>query len=188
MLLRSILFSFVSFKHNTMSPRRILLVLSIPLLVVTISGCNLFEDITKSDLEKNLSNLGKEWIVDSVRVREYGYIQTTSAPPQIPLVSDTLLPITKMNFLRDGDAVAGALIQTSVEKGVQVVTELRWQYVDYLTLCYPNPNIGLSDVDVIYTVVELTENNLHFTREENLVDQASGVRYGSLKRTFKMHK
>lgn len=171
-----------------MSSRRILLALSFPLLVVTISGCNLFEDLTKSDLEKDLSNLAKEWIVDSVRVREYGYIQTTSAPPQIPLVRDTLLPITKMNFLRDADAIGGALVQTSAEKGVQVVTELRWQYVDYLTLYYPNPNIGLSDVDVIYNVVELTESKLHFTREENLVDQASGVRYGSLKRTFKMHK
>ena len=99
-----------------MSPRRILLALSFPLLVVTISGCNLFEDLTKSDLEKDLSNLAKEWIVDSVRVREYGYIQTTSAPPQIPLVRDTLLPITKMNFLRDADAIGGRWFKQAQKK------------------------------------------------------------------------
>ncbi len=171
-----------------MSSRRFLFALSLPLLIVTISGCDLFEDITKTDLEKNLSNLAKEWTVDSVRIQEYDFIQTTNAPPQTPLLSDTLLPIKKMNFLRIGDAIGGTMVQTSIENGVEVTNEFRWQYVDYLTLYYPNPNPGLSDVDVIYTVIELTENNLHFMREENLVDQASGVRYGSLKRTFKMHK
>jgi len=171
-----------------MSPRRFLFALSFPLLVVTISGCDLFEDITKSELEQNLSNLANEWIVDSVRVREYDYIQSAGAPPQTTLVSDTLLPITKMKFSRIDDAVAGTVTLTSIENDLEVTTELRWNYIDYLTLYYPNPNTGLSDVDVIYDVVELTDKNLHYKREENLVDQASGVRYGSLTRTWKMHR
>lgn len=171
-----------------MPTRKSLLALVLPLLLFLATGCDLFEDITKSDFEKNLSKLEGEWIVDSVRVREYGYFPSLPLAQQTPLGRDTLLPIIKMKFLRNPDAIEGKLIQTSLVNGAEVVAEYRWRYVDYLDLFYPNPNVGLSDVQVIYTVVELSENTLHFMRDENLVSETNGARYGSLSRLWKMHK
>lgn len=168
-----------------MTPRKYLPALTFPILLVTAVGCELLEP--KTDLEKRLAKLTNEWSVDSVRVREYGYIHGT--PAQTPLVRDTLFPIRKMKFARAApDAMEGTLIQTSAVNGAEVITELRWRYYDYLEILYPNPNVGLSDVGVIFDVIELSDKNFHFERNENLVSETNGARYGSLSRVWKMHR
>lgn len=173
-----------------MSIKRFLLSLAFPLLFATLSGCELFDEVTKSDFDKQLEYITKVWKVDSVRVREYGYIQSSGALPQTPLASSKLLPITKMEFLRNDGAFAGTVLQTSIGNGKEVMTELEWRYdEEYLNLYYPNPALGgLSPQATIFDMVEISDKKFVFKREENLIDDRSGVRYGSLERYYYLSK
>lgn len=173
-----------------MSIKKLLLALSFPLLFATLSGCELFDEATKSDFDKQLEYITKVWKVDSVRVREYGYIQSSGAIPQTPLASSKLIPITKMEFERNEDAIGGKVFQISTENGKEVMTELEWRYEEkYLRLFFPNPlQPGLSPQATIFDMVEISDKKFVFKREENLVDDRSGVRYGSLERYYYLSK
>ena len=126
------------------------------LLLVWIS-CDVLD--IKSDLEKQLSNIANERIVDSIRVRQYGFIAGT--PAQTPLVGDTLLPVIRMKFISSPDG-KGDLIETSLVNGVEAPKGIQWRLdPPYLRLYYLNPHTGVADIEIIYDKVELTDNKFH---------------------------
>lgn len=174
-----------------MNIKRLLFAFSFSLLFASFSGCELADELTKTQFDRDLENISNVWKVDSVRVREYGYIASSSGAAQTPLISNKTLPITKMEFLRvDEEALGGQLFQTSIENGKEVMTELRWFYrEEYLDIYFPNPaQPGVSPPSTIFDMVEISDKRFVFKREENLVDDRSGVRYGSLERYYYLSK
>ncbi len=174
-----------------MKLKRLLVTLFVPFLFASLSGCELLEDVSKTEFDKELEYITKVWKVDSVRVREYGFVPSSSGSAQTPLISSNLLPITKMEFLRiDEEALGGKLLQTSIENGKEVVTELEWFYREtYLDLFYPSVFLGgLRPSAVIFDMVEISEKRLVFKREENLVNEANGAQFGSLERYYYLSK
>lgn len=174
-----------------MTSKRLLIALFFPLFFATLSGCELAEEITKTQFDKDLENISKVWKVDSVRVREYGFIPSNSGAAQTPLISSKKLPITKMEFLRvDEEAIGGKVLQTSIENGKEVDTELEWFYREtYLDLTFPSVFLGgLRPSATIFDMVEISEKKFVFKREENLVNDANGARYGSLERYYYLSK
>jgi hypothetical protein len=142
---------------------------------------------TATDLEKDLEKLAQDWTVDSVRVREYGFIPGT--PAQFPLAHDTLLPIVRMNFFKTEGSLKDDLIQTSLVNGNEVETELFWAALrtDYVSLFYYNPNTGDYSVEVIYDVVKLSDSRFHLKRSANLMAD-NGAQYGRLDTDYYMHR
>ena len=170
-----------------MTSRKILLVLTFPILLLASSGCDLLEEVTEPDLDALLAN---EWIVDTVRVREYGFDASQPAGPlQEPLASDTLLPVIRMNFINNGNIQKGDLIETSLVNGVEVENTVQWRFERgvILRLYYYNVGTNLYDIEVDYSIVELSDNTFHFERDANLV-APNGARYGSIHTIKKMHR
>jgi hypothetical protein len=147
-------------------------------LVLALSSCNLLD--TKTELEKTREKVAQDWVVDSVRVREYGFIPGT--PAQFPLAKDTLLAITRMKFSQSAGSLKSALLQTTVVKGKTNQIEIFWssQKSNSISLYYSNPNTFVYDIEVIYDIVELTDSKFHFKRSENLVSNNNGAQYGRL--------
>jgi hypothetical protein len=168
-----------------MSLKRFLIALVFPLLFLTATSCDLLD--SETDLEKDLKKIAQEWIVDSVRVREYGFIPGT--PAQFPLAHDTLLPIIRLNFVSTEGTTKDELIQTSMVDGAEVETELFWSSLrtDYVSLFYYNPNTADYSVEVIYDIEKLSASRFHLTRSANLVAD-NGAQYGRLDTDYYMHR
>lgn len=169
-----------------MTSRKLLIALTFPILVLAAAGCDLLDP--KTDVDERLTNLLNEWTVDTVRVREYGFFPAQPAGPlQTPLASDTLLPVIRMKFTSNGEFEKGNLIETSLVNGIEVENEVKWRLDDYLRLYYYNSSTNSYDIEVIYDLIELSDNKLHFERDALLV-ASNGARYGSIHTIKKMHK
>ncbi len=168
-----------------MSLKRFLIALIYPLVFLTAAGCDLLD--SETDLDKDLKKITQEWIVDSVRVREYGFIPGT--PAQFPLVHDTLLPIIHMNFLTTEGTTKDPLIQTSMVDDNEVEEEIFWSVLstDYISLFYYNPNTADYSVEVIYDIEKLSDSRFHFTRSANLMAD-NGAQYGRLDTDYYLHR
>ncbi len=172
-----------------MTLRKFLLALTFPILLLATAGCDLLEPTTDED--KALTMLLNEWTVDTVRVREYGFFPAQPPGPlQTPLGRDTLLPVTRMKFISNGEFEKGDLIETSLVNGIEVQKEIKW-HLDAtkktLALYYYNTSTNAYDIGFGYFIIELTDNKLHFERDANLEAQ-NGARYGSIHTLKKMHK
>ncbi|TXE11225.1 hypothetical protein [Algoriphagus aquimarinus] len=176
-----------------MEIRKILMALAIPSLFLSASACDLIDELKdENDIDKEVARITNEWTVDSVRVIEYGFVPGPGLTneQQNPIVSNKLLPIVKMKFIRDPNSIAyvGKVIETSSENGVQTTKEYRWRYDQpYIILLYPSP-FSPNDTEVIYNIEEISDKNFYFSRIENLVSNSNGGKYGSLKRSWKMRK
>jgi hypothetical protein len=174
--------------------KKFLFLLAIPSFFLFATSCDLIDELKDdNDIDKVAARIANEWTVESVRVIEYGFVPGSGLTfeQQNPIGRDTLLPVIKMRFFLDeGNIIKeGKVIQTSSVKGVEQVKEFRWRYDGtYLKLRYPNPNIGMVDVEVIFDIVEATDQKLHFTRYENLVSNSNGAKYGSARSTWKMQR
>ncbi len=171
-----------------MTSRKFLLAITFPILFLAAAGCDLLDP--KTDVDETLINLSNEWIVDSVRVRDYGFNPAQPPGPlQKPLGRDTLLPVTRMKFTSNGEFEKGDLIETSLVNGIEVQNEFKWRTSRgvILTLYYYNPSTSSYDIGFDYIIVELSDNKLHFERDANLV-APNGAQYGSVHTVKKMHR
>jgi hypothetical protein len=171
-----------------MTSRKLLPVLTFPLLLFAVAGCDLLDP--KTDIDEALIKLGNEWTVDTVRVRDYGFNPAQPPGPlQKPLGRDTLLPVIRMKFTSNGEFEKGDLIETSLVGGIEVQNEIKWRTSKgvILTLYYYNPSTSLYDIGFDYIIVELSDDKLHFEREANLV-APNDAQYGSIHTVKKMHR
>jgi hypothetical protein len=174
--------------------RKFLLHLAIPSLFLFATSCDLIDELKDdNDIDKELARITTNvWKVDSVRVITYGFVPGTGLTyeQQNPIASDKVFPIVKMEFILDPNSIAyvGKVIETSRVNGVESTKEYRWRYNQpYFILLYPIPG-SLDNVQIIYDIKELSDNKFYFTREENLVSNTNGGKYGSLKSTWKLSK
>jgi hypothetical protein len=174
--------------------KKILFFLAIPSLFLFATSCDLIDELKdENDIDKELARIATNtWTVDSVRVIEYGFVPGTGLTyeQQNPIASDKLLPIVKMQFIRDVNSIAyvGKVVETSRVNGVESIKEYRWRYNQpYFILIYPIPGT-LDNVEFIYDIKEISDNKFFFIREESLVSNTNGGKYGSLKTTFKLRK
>ncbi|HOX83221.1 MAG TPA: hypothetical protein PLJ60_15155 [Chryseolinea sp.] len=171
-----------------MTSRKFLLAITFPILLLATAGCDLLESATDVDIEG--TRLANEWTVDTVRVREYGFNPAQPPGPlQKPLASDTLLPVIRMRFTSNGEFEKGTLIETSLVNGVEVENEVKWRLDRgvILRLYYYNVGTNSYDIEVDYSIVELSDDKLHFERDANLV-APNGAQYGSVHTVKKMHR
>jgi hypothetical protein len=162
--------------------------LFISLAAILMVSCDKLDDLTKSPLDRFLSNVSHEWIVDSMRVVEYSSIPGN--PPKITLERDTLYAVTKMVFTANEVGAEGVVIQTKMTNGIAQKKEIHWRYVDEISfdLVYYNPNTDTYNISVRYDITELSDHSFRLYRDENLVSDLYGSTYGILKTTIKMHR
>lgn len=162
--------------------------LFIAIAASTMVGCDKLNDITKSPLEKFMSDLTHEWTVDTMRVIEYAYLPGT--PPQTLLSRDSLYPVTNMVFTANEVSAEGVVMQTTLINGSPDVKEIHWRYVDEISidLVYYNPNTYTYNVSVRYDITELTDKSFRLYRYENLVSEQNGAKYGELKKIIRLHR
>lgn len=162
--------------------------LFISLAAILMVSCDKLEDQTKSPLDRFLSDVSHEWVVDSMRVIEYSYIPGT--PAIIALSRDTLYPLTKMVFTTNEGRTEGVIKQTTITNGIAKEDEIHWRYVDELSidLVYQNPNTNTYNISVRYDITELSDHTFRLYREENLVSVLNGSQYGILKKIIRMHR
>jgi len=168
--------------------RTIIFSVFISLAAILMISCDKLDDLTKSPLDRFLSDISHEWIVDSMRVVEYSYI--AGNPPIIALSRDTLYPLTKMVFTTNEGSAEGVVKQTTMTNGIAQENEIHWRYVDDLSidLVYYNPNTDTYNISVRYDITEFSDHTLRLFRDENLVSEQYGAQYGILKKTIRMHR
>ena len=82
-----------------MTVTRLLIALSFSLIFASLSSCELTDEITKSQFDRDLENISNVWKVDSIRFQEYRLTPSGNAV-DLSLVSSTLLPVTKKGVFK----------------------------------------------------------------------------------------
>jgi hypothetical protein len=172
-------------KKNTTS----ILVLAFMVSIFHLS-CEKLDDLVdpKTDVDKQYEYLSKStWNIDEIRTIEYDIYTADSIINETNIISGTM----KFDAPNENIAADKPLLTLNYKSGsgndTTVLQKYRLKDVNSIVLFLPNPNVGLSDLDVQYEITTSSDNKLIFERDENLVAN-NGALYGRLKKTYKLSK
>jgi len=167
-----------------------LITFSLILLLSTLFSCTKVNDIVnpKTDVEKLHEYINStEWKIDSIRtqISDINPIVYVDSYPPITSGTVTFSKITEGHGYTKGIMTRTININNkdSTIKNSYLIAD-----ISYMKLYYPNPNIGLTDIEIIYDIKESSNNKFTFIREEDLVNTANGALYGYARTVFKLKK
>ncbi len=167
-----------------------LLTFSLILLLPTLYSCDKANDLVnpKTDVEKLHEYINStEWKIDSIRTQVSDANRTVFVDNYPPYTSGkvTFSKITEGHGYTKGIMTRTISINNtdSTISNPYLIAD-----VNYIKLYYPNPNIGLADIEIIYDIKESSNNKFTFIRDEGLVSPSNGALYGYSRSVFKLKK
>ena len=159
-------------------------------LLSTLFSCTKVKDLIdpKTDVEKLHEYVNSsEWSIDSIRSQTSDANRTTIVENYKPYTSGK---VTFSKVTKGHGYTKGTMTSVVNVNGTDSTIHASFLIADvkYIKLYYPNPNIGLTDVEIIYDIKESSNSKFTFIRDELLVNPTNGATYGYARTVFKLKK